>query len=188
MQPSSKKDDNRVELFRERLENILNRSHELYKLAGLIEWSVFEEEIGRLYAAKKGRPGIPIRLMVGLSYLGHAFGLSDEAVVTKWVENPYWQYFCGETYFQHQLPFDPSSMSRWRKRIGEKGCELILAETLQAGLRSGAVKESPIKRPFVKEQTPPFKEKLIFSLQRTTFESTSMLVISRLFLLPLFLL
>lgn len=135
-----------MELFRERLENILNRHHELYRLAGLIDWSVFEKEFGKLYAAKKGRPGIPIRLMVGLSYLGHTYGLSDEAVVAKWIENPYWQHFCGETYFQHQLPIDSSSMSRWRKRIGEKGCELVLAETLQAGLRTGVVKESSLKR------------------------------------------
>ena len=56
-----------MELFRERLENILNRHHELYRLAGLIDWSVFEKEFGKLYAAKKGRPGIPIRLMVGLT-------------------------------------------------------------------------------------------------------------------------
>jgi IS5 family transposase len=146
MRPSSKKDDNRVELFRERLENILNRHHELYRLAGLIDWDTFETEFGAFYAAKKGRPGIPIRLMVGLTYLGHAYGLSDEAVVAKWVENPYWQYFCGETYFQHRLPIDSSSMSRWRKRIGEEGCEKILAETLETGLRSGAVKDSSLKR------------------------------------------
>jgi IS5 family transposase len=146
MQPSSKKTDNRMELFRERLENILNRQHELYKLAVLIDWNIFEKKFGKFYAVKKGRPGIPIRLMVGLSYLGHTYGLSDEAVVAKWVENPYWQYFCGETYFQHQLPIDPSSMSRWRKRVGEKGCELILAATLPPGLRSGAVKESSLKR------------------------------------------
>jgi IS5 family transposase len=146
MRPSSKKDDNRMELFRERLENILNRNHELYRLAGLIDWDAFETEFGAFYAAKTGRPWIPIRLMVGLAYLGHAYGLSDEAVVAKWVENPYWQYFCGETYFQHLLPIDSSSMSRWRKRIGEEGCEKILAETLQAGLRSGAVKDSSLKR------------------------------------------
>jgi IS5 family transposase len=84
--------------------------------------------------------------MVGLIYLGHAYGLSDEAVVARWVENPYWQYFCGESYFQHRLPTDSSSMSRWRKRIGEKGCEKILAETSQAGLRSGTVNESSLKR------------------------------------------
>jgi len=136
MQPLNKKDDKRVELFRERLENILNRHHELYRLAGLIDWDVFEQEFGEFYSARKGRPGIPIRLMVGLSFLGHTYGLSDEAVVSKWVENPYWQYLCGETYFQHQLPLDPSSMSRWRKRIDEEGCEKILAKTLQAGLRS----------------------------------------------------
>jgi len=113
-----------MELFRERLENILNRHHELYRLAGLIDWSVFEKEFGKLYA----------------------YGLSDEAVVAKWVENPYWQHFCGETYFQHQLPLDSSSMPRWRKRIGEKGCELVLAVTFQAGLRTGAVKESSLER------------------------------------------
>jgi len=135
-----------MELFRERLENILDRNHELYRLAGLIDWDAFDREFGAFYAAQKGRPGIPIRLMVGLAYLGHAYGLSDEAVVAKWVENPYWQYFCGETYFQHRLPMDSSSMSRWRKRIGEEGCEKILTETLQAGLRSGAVKDSSLKR------------------------------------------
>jgi IS5 family transposase len=135
-----------MELFRERLENILNRQHELYRLAGLIDWATFEQEFGKYYSTGKGRPGIPIRLLVGLSYLGHTYGLSDEAVVARWVENPYWQYFCGETYFQHQLPIDPSSMTRWRQRIGEKGCEMILAATLDAGLRSGAVKESSLKR------------------------------------------
>ena len=146
MQPIKKKTTPQDSLFRDRLENILNRRHELYHLGELIDWSVFEKEFGKLYAARKGRPGIPIRLMVGLSYLGHAYGLSDEAVVEQWVENPYWQYFCGETYFQHQLPIDSSSMSRWRKRIGENGCELILSESLKAGLRSGAVKEFNLKR------------------------------------------
>jgi len=67
-------------------------------------------------------------------------------VVARWVENPYWQYFCGETYFQHQLPIDPSSMTRWRQRIEEKGCELILAETLRPAFAGGAVKESSLKR------------------------------------------
>lgn len=146
MQPKKKKTTPQDSLFRDRLENILNRHHELYQLAGLIDWNVFEERLGRLYADKKGRPGIPIRLMVGLSYLGHSYGLSDEAVVETWVENPYWQYFCGETFFQHRLPIDSSSLSRWRKRIGEKGCELVLGETLQAGLRSNAVKESSLER------------------------------------------
>jgi len=155
MQPKCKKNDNRIELFRERLENILDRHHELYRLADLINWQFFEKEFSCFYKGKSGRPGTPVRLMVGLSYLQHAFGLSDEAVVSRWVENPYWQHFCGETYFQHQLPIDPSSMTRWRKRIGEKGCELILAETIQTGLRSKAVKESSFKRVTVDTTVQP---------------------------------
>jgi IS5 family transposase len=142
-------------MFRERLDNILNRHHELCKLAALIDWEAFEREFGMLYADKKGRPGIPIRLLVGLSYLGHAFGMSDQAVVDGWVENPYWQYFCGETYFQHQLPIDPSSLSRWRNRIGPEGCEKVLAETINAGIRSGAVRESSFKRVTVDTTVQP---------------------------------
>ncbi len=65
--------------------------------------------------------------MVGLEYLKQMHDLSDEQVVTSWVENPYWQYLCGEEYFQHQLPIDPSSLSRFRQRIGETGCEKLLA-------------------------------------------------------------
>ena len=155
MQPKRKEKDNRIELFRERLENILDRRHELFRLAGLINWEFFEEEFTGFYKGNCGQPGAPIRLMVGLSYLQHAFGLSDEAVVNGWIENPYWQYFCGETYFQHQLPIDPSSMTRWRKRIGEKGCELILAESIQAGLRSKAVKRSSFKRVTVDTTVQP---------------------------------
>lgn len=104
MQPSSKKDDKRMELFRERLDNLLNHNHELFKLADLIDWEMFEQEFGKLYSINTGRPGIPIRLMVGLTYLGHSSGLSDEAVVSKWVENPYWQYFCGEIFFSTSFP------------------------------------------------------------------------------------
>ena len=146
MRALSKKNDERPELFRERLENLLNRRHELFVMTSLIDWEFFEREFAQLYAENSGRPGAPIRLMVGLSYLAHAYGLSDEAVVSGWLENPYWQYFCGETYFQHQLPIDPSSMTRWRQRIGEAGCEQILAMTLKAGLASGTVKESSLRR------------------------------------------
>ncbi len=68
--------------------------------------------------------------MVGLSYLQHTFNLSDEAVVQRWIENPYWQWFCGCEYFQHELPCDPSSPTRWRKRLGPEGLERLLAATI----------------------------------------------------------
>ncbi|SDX90867.1 transposase, IS5 family [Nitrosomonas sp. Nm33] len=95
------------DLFRMRLEQMLDQRHELYRLAGKIDWSVVEERFERLYS-DEGRPAIPIRLMVGLHYLKHTFNESDETVVERWVENPYWQYFCGEEYFRHELPIDPS--------------------------------------------------------------------------------
>jgi Transposase domain (DUF772). len=86
---------------------------------------------------------------VGLTYLSHAFNTSDEETVRRWVENPYHQHFCGEEYFRHALPIDPSSLSRWRQRIGEQGSELILQLTVQAGLASKAVAPSSLERVIV---------------------------------------
>jgi IS5 family transposase len=91
-------------------------------------------------------PGIPTRLMVALHYLKYTLDLSDEQVVRGWVENPYWQYLSGEKFFQHELPIDPSSMTRWRQRIGEAGAEELLKETIQAGLRLKLIKPAQLKR------------------------------------------
>ena len=77
--------------------------------------------------------------MVGLHYLKHAFDKSDEVVVNGWVENPYWQYFCGEESFRHQLPIDPSQMTRFRGRIGAEGCEYMLNLTVVAGVATQTV-------------------------------------------------
>jgi transposase, IS5 family len=122
------------ELFRSELVNLVDQRHALVRLAGVIDWNAAAERFGVLYAEGKGRPGVAIRLMVGLHYLKHAFNLSDEAVVERWVENPYWQFFCGEQYFQHTPPIDPSQMTRFRARIGEAGCEFMLSLTIRAGV------------------------------------------------------
>ena len=127
------------ELFRLELSTMVDHGHALVKLAGQINWDAFTSEFGSLYAEGKGRPGVVIRLMVGLNYLKHTFNLSDEQVVERWVENPYWQYFCGEQYFSHRLPIDPSQMTRFRKRIGTAGCETMLKITIQAGLASKTI-------------------------------------------------
>lgn len=82
--------------------------------------------------------------MAGLLYPQHAFRLSDEAVVARWVENRYHQHFTGETFFQHRPPIDPTSLTRWRKRIGEEGVEWLLTKTIEAGLRSSAVEEKAL--------------------------------------------
>jgi IS5 family transposase len=99
----SQSGDLQNQLFQSRLDQQLNLRHSLCRLAGQIDWSCFDNEFGALYTDGVGRPGVPTRLMVGLHYLKHAFNESDESVVEKWVENPYWQYFCGYEYFQHDF-------------------------------------------------------------------------------------
>jgi IS5 family transposase len=84
--------------------------------------------------------------MVGLVYLQHAYGVSDEAVVEHWVESPYWQTFCGETFFQHRFPCHPTSLVKWRQRLGEAGCEELLAATVQAGLGSRVITSTSLKQ------------------------------------------
>ena len=155
MRPKSSNESPQGDLFRNRLEHMLDRKHELYRLANLIDWEVFDEQFGPLYAEGNGRPGIPIRLMVGVTYLSHAHSLSDEEVLKRWVENPYFQYFCGESHFQHKVPMNPSSLSYWRKRIGEQGAELILQATIEAGIKSGAVRESSLERVSVDTTVQP---------------------------------
>src|SRR5260221_7828702 len=120
------------DLFRARLSNIINPRHEVVRLAQMIDWRMFERAFGPLYA-EVGRPGLPTRLMVGLHLLKHVFNLSDEVVCARWVENPYYQHFCGFDYFQHELPVDRSSMTRWRERIGPGGMEVLLKATIAAG-------------------------------------------------------
>ena len=114
------------ELFRSALMNLVDPRHPLVRLAGLIDWHRFAAAFGPLYRDGVGRPGLPTRLMVGLHLIKHMDGLSDEAVCARFLDSPYVQLFCGETHFQHALPLDRSSMTRWRKRIG--------AERIVAGI------------------------------------------------------
>ena len=118
---------------------MIDARHELVKLATLIDWDFFEREWVSFFPSHQGRPATSPRLVAGLMYLQHAFKLSDEAIVARWIENPYYQHFTGETFFQHRPPIDPSSLTRWRKRIGEEGVEWLLTKTIKAARASGAV-------------------------------------------------
>jgi len=138
-----------------RLDMVLDSQQELYRLASVIDWASLEAEFGALYCADNGRPGVPIRLMAGLHLLKHAYALSDEEVVQRWVQNPYDQYFCGEEFFQHELPIDPSQMTRWRKRIGESGCERLLKLTIDAGKRTKTINERSIEKVIVDTTVQP---------------------------------
>jgi IS5 family transposase len=59
-----------------------------------------------------------------------------------WVTNPYYQYFCGETHFQHRPPVDPRSMTKWRDRLGEEGMEWLLTTAVENATRTGVVERS----------------------------------------------
>jgi IS5 family transposase len=125
---------------------LVSHDHPLYRLAEAIDWTRFEADLGPLYAEAVGRPGLPTRLMVGLHYLKYLFDESDEPVVEKWVENPYWQFFCGRTYFEHKLPCHPTSLVRWRHCVGSEGVEKLLTETLSTAKREQALGDFEIKR------------------------------------------
>lgn len=133
-------------LFRIELTQLCDTKHELVKLAHLVDWAGLEESFGERFVLEKGRPGISTRLMVALHFLKYAYNLSDEAVVRAWVENPYWQLLSGMKWFEHELPIHPSSMTRFRRRIGEMGAEKLLQETLASGLRIQAIDAKQLKR------------------------------------------
>jgi len=138
--------DRQRELYSVRLDFLCNETHALVRLSRVIDWPQFDQAFGSLYSAGQGRPAKPTRLMVGLHYLKHAHGLSDEEVVAQWVENPYWQLFCGEEYFQHDLPIDPSLMTKWRNRLKSEGLETLLSETVRAGLKTKVLKRTSLER------------------------------------------
>jgi IS5 family transposase len=144
MQPKSRPPQ--CELLGAHLSELLNREHPLYVLAERIDWSQFDAAIDSCYADELGRPGVNTRLMVGLLYLKHAFDESDESVVARWVENPYWQFFCGLCYMQHELPIDPSSLSRWRKRVGAERLEKLLEATIHTALAMKAVRSQELQK------------------------------------------
>ena len=135
-----------ADLYRARLESIIDLSHELVKLTGKVGWSGLQEDLSVYYCVDNGRPGGSIRLMAGLQMLKDMKGLSDEEVCAVWRENPYFQHFCGEEFFQHRLPVEPPSLSIFRKRIGQAGMERLLQETIRIGLESATIEAKDLKR------------------------------------------
>ncbi len=146
MRPKQVAAEDQDDLFRARLENLVDRRHPLVRLAELIDWGRFDAAFGPLYTDGSGRPGLPTRLMVGLHLLKHMDGIADEAICARYLDSPYVQLFCGDVHFQHALPLDRSSMTRWRQRIGAERLEVLMAESLAAAQRGGAVEEKHLRR------------------------------------------
>ena len=144
MRPKKHRTTGSNDLFRARLDQIINMKHELVLLAGKIDWDWIDGEIAPLYS-ENGRPGIETRFMIGLLLLKHIYGLSDEGVCERWVHDPYFQFFTGEEFFQHTFPHERSDLSHWRKRLGDR-LELLLAESLRVAHEAGALRGQDLKR------------------------------------------
>lgn len=155
MKPKERRDGGQADLLRSRLDAILDMDHALVKLSRTIDWSFLEERFGAVYEDKPGRPPLPTRLMAGLAILKHTYDLSDEVLCERWVENPYYQFFCGEEFFQHRLVFDRSSLTRWRQRMGEEKLQALLQESLAVATKAKAIKPSDLNRVIVDTTVQP---------------------------------
>lgn len=144
MRPRRREAESSGDLFRARLEQIINLRHELVLLAERIDWEWIDAELAGAFS-ERGRPGTETRFVIGLLLLKQIYGLSDEAVCERWVNDPYFQYFTGESFFRHALPHERSGLSHWRKRLGER-LEILLAESLRVAHDSGALKKDDLAR------------------------------------------
>lgn len=136
--------DNHPDLFRSQLSQILKMSHPLCRLADKINWTRLEDKIEVVYSSGCGHPALPTRLLAGLHYLKYTFNESDESVVERWVENPYWQYFCGYEQLQHELPLHPTTLVKWRNRVGDK-LDALLEEVICVAMETKALKPQALK-------------------------------------------
>jgi transposase, IS5 family len=153
MKPHERRETGEQDLFRSRLDQIIDLRHPLVKLARETDWAFLEQTFGEAYT--DGQPPLPTRLMAGLIILKYTHNLSDEALCERWVENPYYQYFCGEEFFQHKLVLDRSSLSNWRKRMGEEKVKALLQESLSIATKTGAVKPSQLSEVIIDTTVQP---------------------------------
>jgi len=137
MRPRDQRGRGQNDMFTSRLDQIVDMNHPLAKLGRLIDWRFLEDEFGAAYREGRGHPPLPTRLMAGLAILKSMHDLSDEVLCARWLENPYYQLFCGEEFFRHELPFDRSSITRWRQRMGEDKLNALLQESEQRRVTPG---------------------------------------------------
>ena len=163
------------DFFRARLDGMVDSRHPLAVLARRLPWSQIESSLAPLFARKArvgksrddadmfgptvvvaaggvsraGRPRLPIRLMVALLYLKHAFNESDESLAERWSENVVWQLFSGMEYYQSTVPCDATQIGRFRRVLGEAGVEQLLKTTIEAAVAMKAVKPVELERVIV---------------------------------------
>ena len=155
MRPRERRETGEQDLFRSRLDQIIDLKHPLVTLARTVDWGFLEGRFGEVYTDDPGHPPLPTRLMAGLAILKHTYDLSDEVLCERWVENPYYQFFCGEEFFQHRLVFDRSSLTRWRNRMGEERLQALIQESLSVATKTKAIKPSELSRVIVDTTVQP---------------------------------
>jgi transposase, IS5 family len=149
MKPKPHRETGQTDLLRPRLDQIINPADEVVRLSRLIDWGFIEGKCGEGYSDAPGQPPLPTRLMAGLAILKHTFGLSDEAVCARFLDSPHFQYFCGEEFFRHDLPFDRSSLTRWRQRMGEERLNALIQESLAVAVKTKAMRLSDLSQAVV---------------------------------------
>jgi transposase, IS5 family len=149
------RDDRSKDLFQPALEEIIDMGHALVRLVKEIDWSFLDQRFSAVCQAGPGQPPLPTRLVAGLMILKHTHNLSDEVLCARWLENPYYQYFCGEEVFRHRLPFDRSSLTRWRQRLGEEQLAALLQESLSVAHKTDALTTKDLERVAVDTTVQP---------------------------------
>jgi transposase, IS5 family len=149
------RDNRQKDLLRPALEAIIDLGHPLVRLAREIDWGFLDGRFAAVCAAGPGQPGLPTRLVAGLLILKHLHDLSDEVLCARWIENPYYQFFCGEESFRHKLPFERSSLTRWRQRLGEEPLTALLQESLSVAHKLGALATRDLERVVVDTTVQP---------------------------------
>jgi transposase, IS5 family len=149
------RDERSKDLFQPALEEIIDMGHALVRLAKEIDWSFLDQRFSAVCQAGPGQPPLPTRLVAGLMILKHTHNLSDEVLCARWLENPYYQYFCGEEVFCHRLAFDRSSLTRWRQRLGEAQLAALLQESLSVAHKTEALTTTDLERVAVDTTVQP---------------------------------
>jgi IS5 family transposase len=149
------RDDRQKDLLRPALEDIIDLRHPLVRLAREIDWRFLDGRFASVCAASVGQPPLPTRLVAGLFILKHMHDLSDEVLCARWLENPYYQFFCGELSFCHKLPFDRSSLTHWRQRLGEEQLVALIQESLSVAHKTGALATRDLERVVVDTTVQP---------------------------------
>jgi len=156
MRPPERRETGEQDLFRSRLDQIIDLKHPLVALGRTWNWEFLEREFGAVYTDDPGRPPLPTRLMAGLAILKHTYDLSDESAVRALGREPLLPILLpARSSSSTGWCFDRSSLTRWRNRMGEERLPGLLQESLSVATRTMAIKPSELSRVIIDTTVQP---------------------------------